>query len=378
VRGTGQTHYERHPSPPSSTPKLLAEAAAEALAEAGLKPSQIDGLGISSFTLAPDRAIDMSVKLGMSLKWIMDGGTGGASGIDLAQHARRAIQAGDASNVLLIGGDTFQQEDFTSLISNYNSNTSNLLSPLGFNGPNPLFAMITKLQMERLGLHKTDYGRLVCEQRRWAGFNPNATYRQPLSLSDYLAADQISEPLGLFDCVPVVAGANAIVLSNESPSRSTPLIPPVVIRSVATSHNGDLHEGDGTSTGLATISKDFWEECELEPKDVDIAALYDDYPAIVVAQLIDLGFIDAAEVVTGLSRLIESGRPALNTSGGQLSAGQCGAGAGLHGFVEVARALFGNSPAQIPRPKIGLVTGYGMVVYRYGASSNVMLLEATA
>jgi acetyl-CoA acetyltransferase len=75
--------------------------------------------------------------------------------------------------------------------------------------------------------------------------------------------------------------------------------------------------------------------------------------------------------------LAERGRP-VNTSGGQLSAGQAGAGAGLHGLVEAVTQLRGEArERQVPGARLGLVSGYGMVLYRYGACANAVVLEAS-
>ena len=362
VRAYAQTKYSKHPAEQETTISVLAEAFAALLDSSGLSTSDIDGLAVSSFTLTPDRAIDLAVKFGVKLSWIMDGGTGGASGVDMIQHATRAIQAGDAKNIAVIGGDVFRADDFSNLVQNYNRNTQELLTPIGVHGPNPLFALLTQMQMEKFGLTKHDYGRLVIHQRKMAGSNPNALYTQPMTLENYVSAPEISSPLGLFDCVPVVSGANGVLISD------TPSATPIAIRKVLVAHNFDLHQGDGTVTGLSAIASELFETVKRD--EIDVIALYDDYPAIVIAQLLDLGFISETNAPDELQALITKGRPLINMSGGQLSAGQCGAGAGLHGTVEVAQALHHSSA------KIGLVTGYGMVAYRYGACANVMVLEA--
>jgi hypothetical protein len=100
-----------------------------------------------------------------------------------------------------------------------------------------------------------------------------------------------------------------------------------------------------------------------------VLALYDDYPAVVVAQLIDAGFIGSDDTPSALNALLNSGI-ALNSSGGQLSAGQCGAGGGLHGVVDACRALARRDGAG--RAFVG---GYGMVVHRFGACANAAALE---
>ena len=365
IRGFGQAKYEKNFDSSLKTENKLTEATNLALKQSGLKIKDIDGLGVSSFTLIPDRAIDLAVKFGIKPRWIMDGGTGGASGVDLAQHAMRAIQADDAKNILLVAGDVFHNDDFTNLVSHYNVNTEASSVNLGISGPNSNFALLTEMQMSKHGLLKKDYSLLVRHQRDNAVRNANAVYRTPLSVEQYLTAPEVSRPLGIFDCVPVVAGANAIILSKIKNENELA----VRIRKIAVLHNWDLHEGDGTVTGLSRLTESIWEDTDLTRDDVNLLSLYDDYPAIVIAQLIDLGFLKGENVSEELQQFIAGSKPILNSSGGQLSAGQCGAGAGLHGFIEAMNGL--------RKGGIALVSGYGMVVNRYGACSNLAILEAT-
>ena len=111
--------YARHPDG-STTGDLLARAFGQALAEAGVAHGEVDGLGVSSFTLGPDHAVDLAWRFGIAPRWLMDDCLGGASGIDLLQHAVRAIQAGDAKVVVLVAGDRFEPADFTRLTEHYN------------------------------------------------------------------------------------------------------------------------------------------------------------------------------------------------------------------------------------------------------------------
>jgi hypothetical protein len=362
IRGYGQAKYERKPDSSLTTESKLVEAIQLALEQSKLSITDIDGLGVSSFTLAPDRAIDLAVKFGIKATWIMDGGTGGASGIDMAQHAMRSIQARDARNILLVAGDVFHEEDFIDLISNYNKNTQ-ARSSQGITGPNSIFALLTLMQMTKHNLTREDYGLLVCKQRENTKSNTNAAYQNPLLLADYLSAPFVSTPLSIYDCVPVVAGANAIILSADKNSFDKE----IKIKKIMALHNSDFHEGDGTVTGLAGLRDEIWKGTNLDINCVDRVSLYDDYPAIVIAQLIDLGLLSGENVSEELRSLLSSGKPTINGSGGQLSAGQCGAGAGLHGFIEIMNSLKSG--------EIGLVTGYGMVTNRYGSCSNVAILE---
>lgn len=356
----------RRPAGTLTTPDVLADAARRALEDAGLQPREVDGLGVSSFTLQPDRGIDLAVRLGLRVHWLMDAGTGGASAIDMLQHAVRAVQAGDASAVLLVAGDVLRPADFRALVDGYNVATRDHLAPLPHGGPNALFAMVTRRHMLAHGLGREAYGRLVVRQRAWAAGNPHAAYREPLTLRQYLAAPMVADPLGLYDCPPVVSGAAAVVVAGGGDGP--------VVRAVRVLHNADLHEGDGLTTGLAEVAGALWEEAGAGPGEMDVVSVYDDYPAMVLVQLADLGFGGPADTLDA----IEAGRLAVNTSGGQLSAGQAGAAGGMHGLVEAVAQLRGDAGSrQVRGARLAVVSGYGMVAYRHGACANAAVLSAS-
>jgi acetyl-CoA acetyltransferase len=367
--------YARHPDG-STTGDLLAQAFGAALAEAGIAHGEVDGLGVSSFTLGPDHAVDLAWRFGIAPRWLMDDCLGGASGVDLLQHAVRAIQAGDANAVVLVSGDRFEPADFTRLTEHYNLTTRTWLRPLDAGVPNSLFAMLTSRHMRAHALTRADYGALVVAQRRWAGMNPGAVYRSAMTLDDYLAAPLVSDPLGRFDCVPVVSGADAIVVvAADHPAAGGPA---VRLRALRNRYNQDHQDGDGLVSGLADIARQLWEDAGLGPADVDLACVYDDYPVMVLIQLADLGFAAGGDVRSLVHAKIATGTLPVNTSGGQLSAGQAGAAGGMHGMVEAVRQLRGAAGArQVAGARIAAVTGYGMVEYRYGTCANAVVLEGT-
>lgn len=358
-----------------STSALLGQAFQEVIARAGLHPREVDGLGVASFTHGPDRAIDLAWKLALQPRWIMDDGNGGASGLNLLQHAARAVQSGDASVIVLLAADHFGADDFSRLTENYNQSTRDLLRPLGGGGPNPLFAMLTGRHMDETGLRREDYGALVVTQRDWASRNPQAVYRSPLTLEQYLAAPVVATPLCRYDCVPVVDGADAVVVTRrDHPAAGRARA--VGIGAMASLHNVDHQEGSGLGTGLARIAGDLWTAAGIGPADVDVASVYDDYPVMVLVQLADLGFFPPGEARRYVHERIVTRGLALNTSGGQLSAGQAGAAGGLHGVVEAITQLQGRAGArQVDEARHALITGYGMVEYRYGMCASALILE---
>jgi acetyl-CoA acetyltransferase len=369
IVAAAEAPYTRHPAEDATTESFLADAFVRVLQRTGIERDAVDGLGVASFTHAPDRAIDLSWKLGIRPRWLMDDGNGGASGIQLLQHAVRAIQAGDASTIVLLSGDHFDRQSFRRLVDEYNRATAKYLAGIPTGGPNVLFAMLTAQQMEKEGLEREDYGRLVVAQRAWAGLNPGAVYRSPLTLEEYLEAPVVAPPLHRLDCVPVVSGADALVVRANGRG--------VRVRALRAFHNPDGQEGDGLSTGIASFAGDLWRDAGVGPEDMDVVSVYDDYPAMSLAQLIDLGFVPDGDLGGFLRRRIEEERLPVNTSGGQLSAGQAGAAGGMHGLVEAVTQLLGDAAErQVEGAKLAVVTGYGMVLYRYGACANAVVLEA--
>jgi acetyl-CoA acetyltransferase len=366
IVAAAESPYMRHPSEDVTTETLLVDAFTRVLAAAGLERDDVDGLGVASFTLTPDRAIDLAWKLGVRPRWLMDDGNGGAAGIQLLQHAVRAVEAGDARTIVLLAGDRLDRSSFRRLVEHYNRATEQWLAPIPIGGPNALFALLTQRHMQKHGLRRADYGRLVVAQRRNAARNPGAVYREPLTLDDYLAAPVVAEPLHRYDCVPVVSGADALVVRAAEDG--------VALRALQALHNVDGQQGDGLRTGLADVSDALWRDAGAGPAEMDVISVYDDYPAMVLVQLADIGLADDPE------RFLHEqvGHVALNTSGGQLSAGQAGTAGGMHGLVEVVTQLLGRAgERQVEGARLGVATGYGMVLYRYGACANAVVLART-
>ena len=367
--GAAETPYSRAQG--ETTLSLLAQAAKSALDDAGLQPARVDGLGVASFSLAPDKAVDLAWRLGLSVRWLMDDASGGASALNLLQHACRAVEAGDAETILLVAGDALSPADFRRLADEYSAAIRDHLAPIPTGGPNALFALLTRRHMREHGLGREAYGRVVLAQRAWARLNPGALFREPLTMEDYLAAPIVAHPLSLLDCVPIVAGANALVLADR-PSRR----PAVEIAALGASHNHDHQEGDGLRTGLAEIAPRLWEDAALEPEEAAVFNVYDDYPVMVLVQLADLGLVPDGDLERFTRERVETRQLPLNTSGGQLSAGQAGAAGGMHGLVEAVRQLRGEAgERQVAGAATAVVTGYGAVLYRYGASSNAAVLR---
>jgi acetyl-CoA acetyltransferase len=232
--------------------------------------------------------------------------------------------------------------------------------------------------MKKYALEKSDYGLMAIAQRDWAAKNPNAVYRQPLTMQEYLAAPMVADPLTRYDCVPVIAGAQAIVIAH--PDRAPQGRAPVRVRAIRNSFNYDNQAGDGLRTGISTFAGELWKAAGAGPEDIDVASIYDDYPAMVLAQLDDLGMIPGHDLKRYARKTVGEERFPLNTFGGMMSAGQPGGPAGgLNGISEAVLQLQHRAGArQVREARLAVTTGYGMTMYRHGGTAAAAVLERGA
>ena len=339
IIGVGQSAYTRRPDPGQSTHTFIRDAVVAALRDAEIDAHEIDGMALASFSLAPDAAVDVAWKLGLSLRWLVQDTNGGSSAMNMLGHALRGVESGAASAILVVGGDATGLGGYAKVAANFNIVTQLHLAPLGHGGPNGVYALVTSRQMKSYGLQKSDYGQLAIAQRAWAANNPYAVYRAPLTMEEYLAAPLVADPLSRYDCVPVVAGAQAIVIAHPDRCAAGPRAG-VRVRAHRASFNYDNQEGDGLQTGISTFAGELWQAAGVRPDDIDVASIYDDYPTMVLAQLNDLGLIPGNDLARFARRDIGERRFPVNTWGGMLSAGQPGGPAGgLNGISEAVLQL---------------------------------------
>src|ERR1700682_4411904 len=143
----------------------LARALSVLLDQSGLKKDELDGLSVSSFTLAPDTAIGLTQHLGLSPRWLDHVPFGGASGIVALRRAARAVQAGDADVVACLAGDTNHVDSFRLTLANFSQFAKDAVYPYGAGGPNASFAFLTSYYMRTYGATREDFGKLCVAQR---------------------------------------------------------------------------------------------------------------------------------------------------------------------------------------------------------------------
>jgi len=205
--------------------------------------------------------------------------------------------------------------------------------------------------------------------RAMAALNPNAIYRKPITIDDYLASRLISDPLRLYDCDTHIDGSTALVLSHRDAVREGPNVP-IRIEAMGMGISGfgvGLHTGDFTEMPARRAGDMLWARTDFTPKDLDFAQIYDGFSILTLMWLEALSICgpgEAAAFVEGGSRIGLTGELPLNTSGGQLSAGR------FHGYghtYEACLQLWNKGGArQVQGARTGVVSnggfGYGCLL----------------
>lgn len=355
---------------------FVARALRALLNTADMEKAQVDGLCVSSFQLVPDTAVGLVQHLGLSPRWLDHIPMGGACGVVAIRRAARAVQNGDADVVACIGADTNHVDTFRNLLGSFSQYAQDAVYPYGSGGPNASFAFLTEHYMREYGATREDFGKLCVAQRTNALANPNALFKTPLSLEEYMAARVIAEPLHLFDCVMPCAGAEGLlVMSRETAERQG--LPYATLRATIERHNAFPEDPIQMRGGWAMDCEQLYARADCEPGDVDFMCTYDDYPIINALQFEDLGFCAKGEAKSFIraNTFTWDGSFPINPSGGQLSVGQAGAAGGYLGLVEAVRQLSDQAAGhQVANVNTGLVSGFGMINYDRGLCTAAAIL----
>ncbi len=357
---------------------FLAGALAELLKRAGLAKEELDGLCVSSFTLAPDSAVGLTQHLGLTLRWLDHIPMGGACGVIALRRAARAVQCGDADAVACIAGDTNHPDSFRLNLATFSQFARDAVYPYGSGGANASFAFLTAYYMRNFGATREDFGKICVGQRESALTFPLALMKKPLTLDEYLNARLIADPLRLYDCVMPCAGAEAFLVLRRSAAEELGLRYARILATIER-HNAFADDPIQYRGGWALDRDELYAQAGVGPKDIDVLSTYDDYPVITLMQIEDLGFCNKGEGPQLVRResFTAGGSFPLNTSGGQLSVGQAGAAGGFLGLVEILRQLTGQAlSAAVPQARLGLASGFGMINYDRGLCSGAAILAA--
>jgi len=345
-------------SPGYSSLELAHQAGVQALAAAGLKPSDVDGLFV---VLMDDTlsGLSMAETLGIRPRFLDNNRTGGSSFQVHAMLAALALDAGLCDVALIAYGSNQRSSTGKLLQSSRPSPWESAYRPLR---PISSYAMAAARHMHQYGTTKEQLGAVAVAARQWAQLNPEAFVREPLSLDDYMKARLVADPFGVRDCCLVTDGAAAVVMTRAD--RAKDLCPrPVYVLGGAqsTTHREIAGMPDLTVTGLADAAPRAYAQAGVAAKDIDVVELYDAFTITPILFLEDLGFCEKGEG----GRFVEDGRIApggslaVNTNGGGLSCVHPGM-YGLFTIVEAVRQLAGEAGArQVKNAKLAIAQGNG-------------------
>ncbi|MFD9967169.1 acetyl-CoA acetyltransferase [Streptomyces sp. NPDC059011] len=347
---------------------LHAQAARRALADSGLGRDVVDGLGSAGLgTLAP---AEVAEYLGLRPRWVDSTSVGGATWEVMAAHATDAIAAGHANAVLLVYGSTARAD----------IRAGRRTSDLSFGARGPLqfevpyghtliakYAMAARRHMHEYGTTAEQLAEVAVQARANASRNPDAMFRDPITVYDVLSGPVIADPFTKLHCCIRSDGGCAVLLAAEEYVPDTAKAPVWVLGSGEHVSHTTMSEWDDFTVSPAAVSGRLaFERAGVRPGDVDIAEVYDAFTYMTLVTLEDLGFCAKGEggAFVEKGRLRLDGELPVNTDGGGLSA--CHPGMrGLFLLVEAVRQLRGEAGGhQVRRtdgsvPELAVASGTG-------------------
>ena len=351
------------PRTPELTPRLLeAQAFRRALDDCGLAKDDVDGLASAGY--ATMHEVQLAEYLGLRPHWLDSTSCGGSSFEFQVHHAYRAIEAGDVDTVAIVYGNTQLSTSGRSL------GTGSQMTPTGpwaYEFPTGItlvgcYAMAAQRHMHEYGTTPEQMASIAVQIREHARRNPDAMYRDELTVDDVVGSRLVADPLHKLECCVISDGGCAVILTTEERARDLPHRP-VYVRGAAggTTHHSIQAMPDLTTTAAAFTGPKAFAEAGITPGDVDVFQMYDSFTYTVLVCLEDLGFCAKGEggpfAASGALRL--GGALPTNTDGGGLSATHPGM-RGLFLVCEAARQLRGEAgDSQVEGAEIAVAHGSG-------------------
>lgn len=338
---------------------LHADAALNAMADAGLKPSDIDGIATAGET-----PVTLAHYLGITPTWIDGTAVGGCSFMIHVRNAAAAINEGLCKTVLITHGESGKSRIAPSLRPNPAPGTlgQQFEVPYGVVGPPTMFPIPVLRYLKTYGITQEQLAMVAVVQREWAAKNPRATFKDPISVDDVLNSRMVAYPFRLLMCCLVTDGGGALILTSAERAKDFPQ-KPVYILGTGTSVETPMvsQMADFTSSRAFRVSgKKAFEEAGISHSDVDHLMIYDAFAHLPIYGLEDLGFCRPGEAAgfIGARHTAPGGKLPLNTNGGGLSYMHSGM-YGMYALQESVRQMRGIAPAQVQGAKISVAHGVG-------------------
>ena len=346
--------------PDLSQLQLHADAALNAMADAKIKPSDIDGVATAGAS-----PTEIAHYLGIEPRWADGTSVGGCSFMLHVRHAVAAIEAGHCSTVLITHGESgrsgvgrggfFGGGGGASLAGQFEM-------PYGPNGPTTMFTVGVLRYMKEFGLTHEQLASVAVVQREWAGLNPRASYREPITVADVLESRMIAYPFHKLECCLVTDGGGALILTAAERAPDFPTKHVYILgtgESVETPMISQMQDLT-TSRSFRIAGQDAMRSAGISHDDVDHLMVYDAFAHLPIYGLEDLGFVERGEagafIEEGHTR--PGGKLPLNTNGGGLSYMHSGM-YGMYALQESVRQIRGTAAAQVEGAEVSVCLGVG-------------------
>lgn len=367
IVGIGETAQGRQPGRTSYD--LYVDAAQRAIADAGLKKEQIDGLITQGSFITPHQRHHLNVadRLGLSARNYNEVSSMGGCAAGYVRHAIAALGAGMCDYLLLVGADNLltNAERSGALQSMMGIHDREFVEPYG-NIPASNFALMVRRHMHEYGWKSEQFAEVAVALRHHASLSPGAFMTDPITVNDVLSSRMISDPFHLLDCSIVTDGGVAMVLTTAERAKDMPHKPVYALgeaglfTSYYTPGFPDLVEYPRWM--LSNTANRAFKNAGLTPKDVDVIGLPDVFTGVVPIVLEGCGFCGRGEggdfVASGAIKL--GGRYPINTHGGNHSYTHPGNPGQTFNVTELVRQLRGNQgKKQVKDAKVGFLYSFG-------------------
>ena len=347
---------------------LHADAALNAMADAGLTPADIDGVATAGIS-----PVELAHYLGIKPTYADGTSVGGCSFMLHVRHAAAAIAAGHAKTILITHGESGRSRVGA---GGFGRAASSLMGqfemPFGPVGPPTMFTVPVLRYMKTYGVTEEDLATVAVIQREWAAKNPRASFKDPISVDDVLNSPMIAWPFRMLMCCLVTDGGGALILTSADRAKDFPNKPVYVLgtgESVETPMVSQMYDFT-SSTAFKISGKKAFEDAGIKHSDVDHLMIYDAFAHLPLYGLEDLGFVkpgEAKDFIRERNTAI-GGKLPLNTNGGGLSYMHSGM-YGMYALQESVRQMRGTAAAQIEGAKISVAHGVGGM---FAASGTVI------
>jgi acetyl-CoA acetyltransferase len=368
IVGVGETKFCRRPGSGKTQLALQLEASVQAIRDAGIIPSEVDGImPFPNLGTAEEFAANLGCR---NLRYAATVNMGGASPVASLQDAAAAVTSGTANYVLLPAGWNGYSGSRASqtVASDVGSIPGGAIArdyymPFGFTAPPQWYAVIARRHMYEFGTQPEHLGMIAVAMREHAQRNPGAvTYGKRITLDDYMNSKMLADPYRILDCCLETDGAAAVIVTTEERARDL-RARPVGIASAARGQpypaDEILNRQDLFTTGLTIAAPEAFGTAGIKPAEVDFAMIYDCFTFEVLQQIEEAGFCERGEGGAFLEdvKIGPGGDLPVNTHGGLLSEAHV---LGMSHIVEAVQQLRGEAgERQVKDAEVGVVTGWG-------------------